>query len=57
MGMSKPNKQNNEADGEAARVRTTADWRYLARTSPPIPDAAMEEAHRLIEADRKNTKR
>jgi hypothetical protein len=57
MGMSEPNEQNNEADGKAIRVRASADWRYLARTSPPIPDAAMEEAHRLIEADRKNTKR
>jgi len=24
----------------------------LARTSPPIPDAAMQEAHKLIEADK-----
>jgi hypothetical protein len=30
--------------------------RYLARTSPPIPDAAMQEAHRLIEASTKNTR-
>jgi hypothetical protein len=51
MGMSEPNEQNNEADGEATRARAPADWRYLARTSPPIPDMAMQEAHRLIEAD------
>jgi hypothetical protein len=30
--------------------------RYLARTSPPIPDAAMQEAHWLIEANTENTR-
>jgi hypothetical protein len=37
---------------EKAIIRARAELRYLARTSPPIPDALMQEAHRLIEADR-----
>jgi hypothetical protein len=49
--------ERNEQIGEAdAKIRTRADLRYLARTSPPIPDAAMQEAHRLIEADRENAR-
>ena len=50
--MSERNEQTGEADRETIRAR--ADLRYLARTSPPIPDALMQEAHRLIEADREN---
>ena len=52
--MSERNEENDEADREANRAR--ADLRYLARTSPPIPDALMQEAHRLIEADGENPK-
>jgi hypothetical protein len=52
--MSERNEQTGEADRETIRAR--ADLRYLARTSPPIPDALMQEAHRLIEADRENPK-
>jgi hypothetical protein len=48
--MSECNEQTGEADRETIRAR--ADLRYLARTSPPIPDALMQEAHRLIEATR-----
>ena len=54
--MSERNDQNDEADGEAIRARALAEMRYLARTSPPIPDAAMQEAHRLIESDKRNTR-
>ena len=46
--MSERNEQSGKEDRETIRAR--ADLRYLARTSPPIPDAAMQEAHRLIEA-------
>jgi hypothetical protein len=49
--VSERNEENDEANGQAIRAR--ADLRYLARTSPPIPDALMQEAHRLIEADKR----
>jgi hypothetical protein len=52
--MSERSEQTGEADRETIRAR--ADLRYLARTSPPIPDALMQEAHRLIEADREDPK-
>jgi hypothetical protein len=52
--MSERNEHTGKADRETIRAR--ADLRYLARTSPPIPDALMQEAHRLIEADRENPK-
>ena len=52
--MSERNEENDEADRETIRAR--ANLRYLARTSPLIPDALMQEAHRLIEADRENPK-
>jgi hypothetical protein len=52
--MSERNEENDEADAKTIRAR--ADLRYLARTSPPIPDALMQEAHRLIEADREDPK-
>ena len=52
--MSERNEQTGEADRETIRAR--ADLRYLARTSPPIPDVLMQEAHRLIEADREEPK-
>jgi hypothetical protein len=52
--MSECNEETDEADAKTIRAR--ADLRYLARTSPPIPDAAMQEAHRLIEADRENAR-
>lgn len=47
--------------GEAERQaigprRTLAEMPYLARTSPSIPDKAMKEAHKLIEADKRNTR-
>jgi hypothetical protein len=48
--------ERNEQTGEAETIRARADLRYLARTSPPIPDALMREAHRLIEADRENAR-
>jgi hypothetical protein len=51
--MNERNEENDEADAKITRAR--ADLRYLARTSPPIPDAAMQEAHRLIEADKENS--
>jgi hypothetical protein len=51
--MSERNEQTDEAD---AKIRARAHLRYLARTSPPIPDALMQEAHKLIEADRENPK-
>jgi hypothetical protein len=54
--MSERNEENDEADAKTIRARALADWRYLARTSPPVPDAAMQEAHRLIEADKGNTR-
>ena len=37
---------------DATTIRPRSDLSYLARTSPPIPDAAMQEAHKLIEADK-----
>jgi hypothetical protein len=52
--MSKRNEENDEADAKTIRAR--ADLRYLARTSPPIPDEAMQEAHRLIEAEKGNSR-
>jgi hypothetical protein len=52
--MCERNEENDEADAKTIRAR--ADLRYLARTSPPIPDALMQEAHRLIEADKANTR-
>jgi hypothetical protein len=52
--MSNRNQQTSEADQET--IKACADQRYLARTSPPIPDAAMQEAQRLIEADRENAR-
>jgi hypothetical protein len=53
--VSERNEQNDETDGRA--IRAHADMRYLARTSPPIPDAAMQEAHKLIEAELAKTRR
>jgi hypothetical protein len=47
--MSERHAQNGEA------VRPLADLRYLAQTSRPIPDVLMQEAHKLIEADKANT--
>ena len=49
--MSERNGQLGRADGEEIAVPALAGMRDLARTSPPIPDAAMQEAHRLIEAN------
>ena len=43
--MSERNEENDEADAKTIKAR--ADLHYLARASPPIPDAAMQEAHRL----------
>jgi hypothetical protein len=54
--MSERNGQLSKADGEEIAVPALAGMRYLARTSPPIPDAAMQEAHRLIEANTENTR-
>jgi hypothetical protein len=55
--MSERNEENDEANGRAIGARRAlADLRYLTRTSPPIPDALMQEAHRLIEADRDNAR-
>jgi hypothetical protein len=54
--MSERNKENDEANEQAIGARTSADLRYLARTSPPIPDALMQEAQRIIEADRENAR-
>jgi hypothetical protein len=52
--MNERNEENDEADAKTTRAR--ADLRYLARTSPPIPDAAMPEAHRLIGVDKENSR-
>jgi hypothetical protein len=52
--MSERNEENDEADAKTIRAR--ADLRSIARTSPPIPDALMQEAHKLIEADRENAR-
>jgi hypothetical protein len=52
--MRKRNEQIGEADAKTIRPRS--DPRYLARTSPPIPDAAMQEAHKLIEADEESAR-
>jgi hypothetical protein len=43
--MSERNRQLGRADGEEIAVPALTGMRYLARTSPPIPDAAMQEAH------------
>jgi hypothetical protein len=53
--MSERHAQNGEADVQAIKVRPLADLRYLAQTSRPIPDVLMQEAHKLIEADKANT--
>ena len=53
--MSERNEQTCEED-RGTRSRVLADLRYLARTPPPIPDALMQEAHRLTEADKANTR-
>jgi hypothetical protein len=53
--MSERNAQNGEADVPAIKARPLADLRYVARTSPPIPDVLMQEAHKLFEADEANT--
>ena len=37
--MSERNEENDEANGQAIGARALADLRYLAWTSPPIPDA------------------
>ena len=37
---------------DARTIRPRSDLSYLARTSPPIPDAEMQEARELIEADK-----
>jgi hypothetical protein len=52
--MSERSEQTGQEDRETIRAR--ADLRYLARASPPIPDALMQEAHRLIEADKGNSR-
>jgi hypothetical protein len=49
--MSERNAQNGEADVPAIEARPLSDLRYLARTSPPIPDVLLQEAHKLIETD------
>ena len=54
--MSERNGQLSKADGEGIAVPALAGMRYLARTSAPIPDAAMQEAHWLIEANTENTR-
>jgi hypothetical protein len=52
--MSERNGQLGRADQEKTPAHALATLHYLARTSPPIPDAAMQEAHRLIEAETEN---
>ena len=52
--MSDRNAQNGKADVPAIKARPSPDLRYLARTSPPIPDVLIQEAHKLIEADEAN---
>jgi hypothetical protein len=52
--MSERNGQLGKADGREIATPTLAPVRYLARTSPPLPDEKMQEAHKLIEADSGN---
>jgi hypothetical protein len=54
--MSERNEENDEVNVQAIGARALADLRYLAWTSPPIPDALMQEAHGLIEADKAKTR-
>ena len=55
--MSDRNEQIGKADGDVAiRTHALADMRYMARTSPPIPDTAMQEARQLIEANSGNAR-
>jgi hypothetical protein len=46
---------SGKADLPAIKARPLGDLRYLVRTSPPIPDVLIQEAHKLIEADEANT--
>ena len=46
--------QSGEAEVQI-KARPLGDLRYLVRTSPPIPDVLIQEAHKLIEADEANT--
>jgi hypothetical protein len=42
---------SGKADVPAIKARPSGDLRYLGRTSPPIPDMLIQEAHKLIEAE------
>ena len=53
--MSDRQAQNGNADVPANKARPSPDLRYLARTSPPIPDVLIRQAHKLIEADEANS--
>ena len=53
--MSERYPQLGRADQHEIAAPALATVRYLA-PSPPIPDEAMEEAHRLIEADTEKTR-
>ena len=53
--MSERKGQLGRSDNEGIAAPALAALPYLARKSPPIPDAAMQEAHRLIEADTEKT--
>jgi hypothetical protein len=55
--MSERNGLLGRADGEEIAAPALAAVRYLARTSPPIPDEKMQEAHKLIEADSDSAQR
>ena len=48
--MSERNGQRGRAEPEEIAAPVLATVRHVAPTSPPLPDAAMQEAHRLIEA-------
>jgi hypothetical protein len=39
---------SGKADVPAIKARPSGDLRYLGRTSPPIPDMLIQEAHKLI---------
>ena len=53
--MSDRNSQNGKAGVPAIKARPSSDLRYPGRTSPPIPDVLIQEAHKLVEAGEANT--
>jgi hypothetical protein len=50
IGHERAQQATRQGRWEEIAVPALTGMRYLARTSPPIPDAAMQEAPWLIEA-------